>query len=419
MFIIDAHLDLSMNALEWNRDLTLPVAVLRAREKGLTDKPDRGGGTVSLPELRRGGIGLVVATQIGRFVAPDNRLPGWHSAWQAWAQTQGQLAWYKVMEEAGEMVMIKDLPGLERHIERWMGQGGAGGDDAIGKAGAVDPIGSAVGGHSPASAVGGHSPGSAVGAHSPGSAVGGHSPASAVGGHSPGSAGALPIGYILSLEGADSIVHPDYLQRAYEYGLRALGPAHYGPGRYANGTDSTGHLGEKGKTLLREMERLGIILDATHLCDDAFWDAMEFFNGAVWASHNNCRALVDHNRQFSDDMIRALIAKGAVIGGALDAWMMVPGWVRGQSTPEAMHCKLEKVIDHLDHICQLAGNTLHVGMGTDLDGAFGREQSPYDLDTIADLQHMSGLLADRGYDRNDIANVLHGNWLRFLRKAWA
>ena len=99
MFIIDAHLDLSMNALEWNRDLTRPVSELRAREKGLTDKPDRGRGTVSLPELRRGGIGLVVATQIGRYVALDNPLPGWHSPWQAWAQTQGQLAWYKEMEK--------------------------------------------------------------------------------------------------------------------------------------------------------------------------------------------------------------------------------------------------------------------------------------------------------------------------------
>ena len=371
MFIIDAHLDLSMNALEWNRDLTLEVARLREREKGLTDKPDRGRGTVSLPELRRGGIGLVVATQIARYVAPDNPLPGWHSPWQAWAQTQGQLAWYKVMEEAGEMVMIKDLPGLERHLERWMGAG------AAGLAGADRPDDEA------------------------------------------GSSGDLPIGYILSLEGADSIVHPDYLQRAYEYGLRALGPAHYGPGRYANGTDSTGHLGEQGKLLLREMERLGIILDATHLCDDAFWDAMELFNGAVWASHNNCRALVNHNRQFSDDMIRALIAKGAVIGGALDAWMMVPGWIRGQSNPEAMHCNLEKVIDHMDHICQIAGNTRHVGIGTDLDGGYGREQSPYDLDTIVDLQKMSGLLANRGYSPEDIANILHGNWLRFLRKAWA
>ncbi len=210
-------------------------------------------------------------------MAPDNPLPGWHSPEQAWAQTQGQLAWYKAMEEAGEMVMIRDLEGLERQVKIWMGEEGQAPPDG---------------------------------------------------------AGAHPIGYILSLEGADSLVRPDYLQRAYEYGLRAVGPAHYGPGRYANGTDSSGGLSREGRALLKEMQRLNIILDATHLCDEAFWDAMALYDGPVWASHNNCRALVDHNRQFSDEMIKALIDKGAVIGGALDAWMMVPGWVRGRkSTP--------------------------------------------------------------------------------------
>src|ERR1700754_207491 len=119
MLTIDAHLDLSMNALEWNRDLRLPVSDIRAREKGLTDKPDRGNGVVSLHELRKGQIGLVVATQIGRYVAPDNSLPGWHSTEQAWAQTQGQVAWYKAMEDAGEMVQVNDLPSLEKHLQLW------------------------------------------------------------------------------------------------------------------------------------------------------------------------------------------------------------------------------------------------------------------------------------------------------------
>jgi membrane dipeptidase len=355
MFTIDAHLDLSMNAMEWNRDLQQPVNAIRAREAGLTDKPDRAKGVVAFPELRKGNIGLVVATQIGRYVAPDNTLPGWHSPEQAWAQTQGQLSWYKAMEDAGEMVMIKDRKGLEQHLLLW--NDGTPNDKK-------------------------------------------------------------PIGYILSLEGADSIINLKYLERAYNKGLRAIGPAHYGPGRYANGTDATGHLNEQGRQLIKEMEQLNMILDATHLCDDAFWDAMELFNGAVWASHNNCRALVNHNRQFSDDMIKVLIQKGAVIGGALDAWMMVPGWVRGQSTPEAMGCNLEKMIDHMDHICQIAGNALHVGIGTDLDGAFGKEQCPYDLETIADMQKLPDLLAKRGYSTTDIENVMHGNWLRFLRKAW-
>ncbi|NQX53476.1 membrane dipeptidase [Pedobacter panaciterrae] len=355
MFTIDAHLDLSMNALEWNRDLTLPVSSINAREEGLTDKPDRAKAVVSLPELRKGKIGLVVATQIARYVAPGNKLPGWHSPAQAWAQTQGQLAWYKAMEEAGEMVQITDLAGLEKHLALW----------------AADTLDAQK-----------------------------------------------PIGYILSLEGADSIVTIGHLEKAYQNGLRAVGPAHYGPGRYAQGTDATGFMGPKGHELLKEMERLNIILDATHLCDDSFWEALDHFNGHVWASHNNCRALVNHNRQFSDDQIKALIERGAVIGGALDAWMMVPNWVRGKSTPKDMNCNLDVMIDHIDHICQLAGNTHHVGIGSDLDGAFGKEQCPYDLETIADLQKVPALFKARGYSDLDIENLMSGNWLRFLRKAW-
>lgn len=149
-------------------------------------------------------------------------------------------------------------------------------------------------------------------------------------------------------------------------------------------------------SVVKEMERLNIILDATHLCDDAFWQAMDHFNGAVWASHNNCRALVNHNRQFSDEQLTALIKRGAVIGGAFDAWMLVPNWERGVSTPTGMHCDLQTVFNHMDHICQLAGNTLHIGIGSDLDGAFGTEQCPHDLDTIADLQKLVTILQIMG-----------------------
>jgi membrane dipeptidase len=363
MFLIDAHLDLSMNALEWNRDLTRPLDEINNRELGMDDKPDRGKATVSLPELRKGNIGLVVATQIGRYVAPENILPGWHSPAQAWAQTQGQLAWYQAMEEAGEMTQIKDLEGLEKHLESW--KNGAAEVKTIGAAEVKKPI-----------------------------------------------------GYILSLEGADSLITVSHLEKAYQNGLRALGPAHYGPGRYANGTDSSGKMGAEGHALLAEMERLNIILDATHLCDDAFWDALDHFIGHVWASHNNCRALVNHNRQYSDEQIKALIARGAVIGAAMDAWMMVPDWQRGVSDPRQMNCNLEVAINHIDHICQLAGNADHVGIGSDLDGAFGREQCPYDLESIADLNKVAMLFAKRGYSPEDVDKLMHGNWLRFLRNAW-
>ncbi|MBO0324190.1 membrane dipeptidase [Muricauda sp. CAU 1633] len=353
MFLFDVHLDLAMNAMEWNRDLTLPVSEIREREKGKTDKPDRGNNTVSFPAMRKGNIGLCVATQIARYVKKDNPLPGWHSQHQAWAQTQGQLAWYKTMEAAGEMVQITDTESLENHLELWKSNEGK-----------------------------------------------------------------KPIGYILNLEGADSIVDMGYLEKSYESGLRAIGPAHYGPGVYAHGTDSVGGIGTKGRELLKKIEELNLILDATHLCDVSFWETMDVYNGPVWASHQLCRKFVDHNRQFSDEQLKELVSREAVIGIALDAWMMVPNWVRGKSDPKEMGVNLEIMINNMDHICQLAGNTNHVGIGTDLDGGFGTEQGPYDVDTIADLQKIPELLSKRGYSASDIKKMTSQNFINFLKRVW-
>ena len=354
MFLFDAHLDLAMNALEWNRDLRWSVEEIRKSELGMVDKPDRGLNTVSLPEMRKGNIGLCVATQIARYVKKGSHLPGWNSPHQAWAQTQGQLAWYQSMEAIGEMVQINDLDTLNTHLKLWQ-------DNVAQK----------------------------------------------------------PIGYILSLEGADSIVTLDHLEKSYEMGLRAIGPAHYGPGTYAYGTDSDGGIGAKGRALLKKIEELDLILDVTHLCDTSFWETMDVYHGPIWASHNNCRELVDHNRQFSNEQIKELLDRKAVIGVALDAWMLVPHWVRGKSTPQGMDVTLERMVHHIDHICQLAGNALHVGIGTDLDGAFGKEQCPTDLDTISDLQKVPQLLKNRGYAQEDIENIMYQNFINFLRRAWA
>jgi membrane dipeptidase len=223
---------------------------------------------------------------------------------------------------------------------------------------------------------------------------------------------------MLSLEGADSMVTLGHLERSYTDGLRAVGPAHYGPGTYAQGTDATGGLGPRGRELLSEMDRLGIILDATHLCDDSFWEALEHFKGPVWASHSNCRSLVPHNRQYSDEQIKALVGRGAVIGGALDAWMMTPGWIRGKTTPDAVGLKLDKLVEHIDHVCQLAGNARHSGIGSDLDGAFGREQTPADLETIADLARLPAMFAARGYSKADTDGIMAGNFINFLLETW-
>jgi membrane dipeptidase len=228
--------------------------------------------------------------------------------------------------------------------------------------------------------------------------------------------GSLPLGYVLCLEGADSIISLKHLEAAYEYGLRAVGLSHYGPGIYAGGTDSKEGLSAGGKELLKEMENLKIILDSSHLNDVSFREVLDHYSGPVWASHNNCRNFVPHNRQFSDEQIRELIAREAVIGVALDAWMLVPDWGRRDSTPENRGVTLKQVINNIDHICQLSGDSLHAGIGSDLDGAFGKEQSPQDIDTIADLQKIPPMLSEIGYSESDIINVMSGNWIRFLRK---
>ena len=349
--IFDAHLDLSLNAIDYNRDLRQDLDAIREEEAGTDDRGGRGNGTVCFPEMRRGGIGMCVATLLAGCMKPGAVASGWNSPEIAWAQTQAQLSWYRAMEELGELEAITDRASLERVLARWTG------------------------------------------------------------GDSEGA-----IGYLLSLEGADSIRTVGHLEGAFDQGLRALGPAHFGVGRYALGHDRDGPLSAQGKELVREMDRLGMILDATHLCDRTFHDALDLYNGPVWASHSNCRVLVDDPRQCPDEQIVRLIERGAVIGGALDAWMLVPGWRRGVSTPEEAGVILEHVLDHTDHICQLAGNADHVGIGSDLDGGFGTEQTAQDINSIADLAKLEDLMEKRGYPADDIEKILHGNFVRFLRE---
>ncbi|MEN9575793.1 MAG: hypothetical protein RL514_3648 [Verrucomicrobiota bacterium] len=366
MFILDAHLDLAMNALEWNRDLTWSLERIRRWELGKTDKKDRANNTLCFPELRRSEIGLCVATQIARYSPYFHRLPGWNSPAQAWAQTQGQLAWYRAMEEAGELVSIRTRVQLEAHFQLWQ---------------KLPPPDAKV---------------YVVESR--------RQPAKP------------PIGYVLSLEGADSLITLKHLERSYADGLRALGPAHYGPGVYAHGTDAEGALPARGKDLLKEMDRLGMILDSTHLNDECFWGALEIFQGPVWASHQNCRVLAPWNRQFADDQIQAVIERGGVLGMAFDAIMMVPNWVHNRSKPADFNLKIERICEHIDHICQLAGNAKHVGIGTDLDGGYGNEQTPMDMNSIYDLQTIPGLLKKRGYKKAEIEGIMSGNFLNFLRK---
>jgi membrane dipeptidase len=356
MLIIDAHLDLAWNALQWNRDLQTSVYTIRSRESQLAGA-GRGQGTVALPDMRTGRVALCFATLLARSTGRPVQNLDYSSPLQAYGAAQGQLAYYDALETEGEVRIIKDDGSLNEHIMLW--------EDWETRTTRTQP---------------------------------------------------LP-GLVISMESADPVLSPDQLAAWKDAGVRIIGPAHYGPGRYAGGTSSELGLTTLGKELLRGMAKLGILLDLTHLSDKAFWNALELFDGVVLASHNNCRALVPHQRQFDDRQIRAIIERGGVIGASCDNWMLRFGWVRGAQDNEPV--RLVDVTNHIDHICQLAGNSQHAAIGSDLDGGFGREQSPADLDTIADLQSIADILSQRGYKEEDISSIMHGNWLRLLHRAWS
>lgn len=355
MLIVDAHLDLAWNALQWNRNIQHSVYTIRTAESNLAGA-GRGQGTVALPEMRQGRIALCFATLLARSTGRTIQNIDYSSPYQAYAIAQGQLAYYRALHDAGKVRLITNRKDLDEHIAAWHRWE----EDT--------------------------------------------------------SLAQPSVGLVISMESADPILEAEQLPAWKESGVRVIGPAHYGPGRYAGGTSTELGLAFEGKQLLREMERHGILLDLTHLSDEAFWEAMDCFGGIVLASHNNCRVLVPHQRQLDNKQIHAIISRASVIGVAFDNWMLRPGWTRGARDNERV--MLTHVVDHIDHICQLAGNSQHAAIGSDLDGGFGREQSPADLDTIADLQHLTDILSKRGYRDGDIAAIMHGNWLRLLRSAW-
>lgn len=355
--IFDAHLDLAWNALQWNRDLTQPLELMNQGEAHMTDHRARGHGTVSLPEMRRATIGVCLATVLVR--AKPNVLPI-AGANRRDLDFRNQMIASSVGR--GQLAYYHLLERME-HIrilrtsqdlrEHW-----------------------------------------AQWASAPETS---------------------PLGVIVAMEGADPIVDPSQAGDWFEQGLRGVGLAHYGPSAYAMGTGGEGSLTSEGRAILHEFESLGVIVDLTHTSEPGFHEVLDRFGGRVHASHNMCRALVPGDRQFSHEQIQRLIERDAVIGMACDAWMLQPGWIIGKTTPE--QTPIDNVADHVDHICQLAGNTRHVGIGSDLDGGFGTEQTPRDLKSIFDLHKLEPILAKRGYSDADIDAIFFGNWLRFFTES--
>ncbi len=360
--IFDAHLDIAWNALSFDRDQLLDLGEMRRREVGMSG-PQRGRSTVSLPEMRRANVRVCLPTLLCRarpsevpVQASDvgtvgNRSRGstilredldYPNQTIACAMAQGQLAYYRLLEEQGHLRLIRHREDLER---TWSDEN-------------------------------------------------------------------APLGGILSMEGCDPIIEPSQAAWWYEQGLRTACLAHYGPSAYAMGTGGDGPLTRKGRELLREFERLGLLLDLVHTADTALAQSLDAYGGPVFISHGNCRTLVPQDRQITDDQLRRVAERGGVIGVVLDEWMLVRGYVRGRD--DRPRATLEDVADHVDHICNTLGDAQHVGIGSDLDGGFGTEQTPQDLQSIFDLHRLEDILARRGYPQEAVDGIFHDNWYRFF-----
>jgi membrane dipeptidase len=216
---------------------------------------------------------------------------------------------------------------------------------------------------------------------------------------------------ILLLEGADPLRSPDDVRRWFDAGLRVVGLA-WKRTRHAGGTGAPGPLTPEGLRLVQELDRFGIIHDASHLAEESFWQLLDVSGGPVIASHSNCRRIVPTDRQLSDDMIRAIVARGGVIGiNFYDKFLLPPG---EYGTRRAT---LADVARHIQHVCDLAGNAACVGLGTDMDGGLGREQIPQEIKTSADLPRVAQALSAAGFGDAEVTEIMGANWLHFFHRA--
>lgn len=348
MWIFDAHLDLALNAIDLNRDLRQSVDDIRSQEASLGMKePGRCTNTLSFPELRASGVAVCLTTLLARREETINHSFGWTTPQACYAIAHAHLAYYRAMEQAGCIQMIRTGAELQTHWDSYV----------------KNPV-------------------------------------------------QTPLGFILTMEGADPLLRPDTIFEFHQAGLRALGLTHYGANRYGGGTRSEVGLALDAVPLLEHCEELGIVIDMTHLSDVAFWQVAERFHGRIHASHQNARGICNWQRQFSDDQIRVIIERDGVLGVSMDVIMLEDGFVRGQSKPNVT---LERAVDQIEYVRALAGGSIrHVGLGTDLDGGYGCEQTPADLNRYRDLHQLANIMERRGFCRQDIEAVFYGNWLRFF-----
>ena len=364
MLVFDGDSAFMLGAMERDQDLTLPIDDIRNAAqsgKNLVPKTPDTEAVVSLPAYRRGKVAAVLAKLSGRIYRTGSPIWGYRTGDIAYAMARGQAAYYEILDTRGEIKILTNKKQLQSHFESW-------------------------------------------------SSAEDHS--------------TLPVGTILGIEGADPILWPEQVHEWWEIGVRVISLSHYGVSTYSHGTatGTDGGLFPPAKNLLAIMDSIGMILDLTHTSDASIREALDIYSGPVLASHQNCRALVPGERQFPDEIIHSVIERGGVIGSSFDAFMLYrPGidWVdipgTGENFPRE-NVTLEDVADHIDHVCQLAGNSEHAAIGTDLGGGVGWSGAPHGVDSAEDYIKLSSVLAQRGHSVEDISNIMYLNWQRFYEK---
>src|SRR5215211_83093 len=360
--IIDSHQDLAWNMLTYGRDYTRSVQETRRLEAGTPVPTLNGDSIVGWPEYQRGQVATVFATL---YATPAKKKEPNDILWYADVETahrayRDQIIVYRKLVDShpDKFRLIATVKELDSVIEHWS-----------------KPVldGERNEGH--------------------------------------------PVGLIYLMEGADGIRSPHELSEWYDMGLRLIGLAWAGT-RYCGGTGDPGPLTPEGRELISAMADYNFVLDLSHMDEAAALESLDRYEGPVMATHSNCAALMkgsDSNRHLPDRVIEGLIERDAVIGVIpLNSFLKV-GWVR-KSGSKREEVPLDVVVAHIDHICQIAGDSLHTGIGSDFDGGFGLQSIPPELDSIADLQKIASGLMARGYSESDAENVLGGNWLRFLRR---
>jgi membrane dipeptidase len=357
--VIDSHQDLAWNMLTFGRDYTRSVQETRQREAG-TNIPDLNGEClVGWPEYQRGKVAAVFSTL---YATPAKSKQAADVIWYGDVETahhlyRDQITLYRRLADShpDKFRLVSSTMELDAVIDHWS------------------------------------------------------KPELDEQGH--------PVGLIYLMEGADGIRSPHELSEWYDMGLRLIGLAWAGT-RYCGGTGEPGPLTPEGRELIAAMADFNFVLDLSHMDEAAALESLDRYEGPVMATHSNCAALMkgsDSNRHLPDRVIEGLIERDGVIGLLpLNSFLKV-GWNRKNGSRRE-EVPLDTLIAHIDHVCQMAGDSKHAGIGSDFDGGFGVQSIPPELDSIADLQVIGSALAKRGYDETDVENILGGNWLRFLRR---